>query len=109
LRVQVLPGLQRQRRLEGRRFDGTRQESREEGAGAGAPRSAKLADRTRKPNAIQRYVAETTGELRKVSWPTWPEARQLTILVIIVMIVVGIFLGVVDWAANGFLNFILGI
>ena len=68
-----------------------------------------MTDRIRKPSAIQRYFAETSGELRKVSWPTWPEARQLTILVIIVMIVVGIFLGVVDWLSNAFLNFVLGI
>lgn len=68
-----------------------------------------MTDRIRKPNAIQRYFAETSGELRKVSWPTWPEARQLTILVILVMIVVGIFLGAVDWLSNAFLNFVLGI
>ena len=68
-----------------------------------------MADRTQKPNAIQRYYNETSGELRKVSWPTWPEARQLTILVIIVMVVVGIFLGLVDWGANLLLNFVLGI
>lgn len=68
-----------------------------------------MADRVKKQNAIQRYFTETSGELRKVSWPTWPEARQLTILVIIVMIVIGIFLGIVDWGANIFLNFILGI
>ena len=68
-----------------------------------------MADRSTKPNAIQRYFTETSGELRKVSWPTWPEARQLTILVIIVMVVIGIFLGIVDWGSNLFLNFILGI
>ncbi len=68
-----------------------------------------MADRIRKQNTIQRYFGETAGELRKVSWPTWPEARQLTILVIIVMVVVGLFLGVVDWAANLLLNVILGI
>jgi len=68
-----------------------------------------VADRTKKPNAIQRYYAETSGELRKVSWPTWPEARQLTILVLIVMVIVGIFLSIVDWSANQLLNLILGI
>jgi preprotein translocase subunit SecE len=68
-----------------------------------------LADRTAKPNAIQRYINETSGELRKVSWPTWSEARQLTILVIIVMVVIGIFLGLVDLGANNLLNLILGI
>lgn len=68
-----------------------------------------MTDKIRKPNAIQRYFAETSGELRKVSWPTWPEARQLTILVVIVMVVVGLFLGTVDWGSNVVLNFILGI
>jgi preprotein translocase subunit SecE len=72
-------------------------------------RSRALADRTGRPNAIQRYFNETSGELRKVSWPTWPEARQLTILVVIVMIVVGVFLGIVDYGANGLLNLLLGI
>jgi len=47
-------------------------------------------------NAIQRYLRETSGELRKVNWPTWPEARQLTIIVIVVMIVMGMYLFLVD-------------
>ena len=68
-----------------------------------------MADRIAKPNAIQRYINETSGELRKVSWPTWSEARQLTILVVIVMVVIGIFLGLVDLGANNLLNLILGI
>jgi preprotein translocase subunit SecE len=68
-----------------------------------------LAERAKKQNAIQRYFSETTGELRKVSWPTWAEARQLTILVIIVMIVMGIFLGLVDLLANHLLNLALGL
>lgn len=68
-----------------------------------------MADRTTKQNGIQRYFNETSGELRKVSWPTWPEARQLTILVIIVMVVIGIFLGLVDLGANSLLNMVLGI
>ncbi len=68
-----------------------------------------MAERARKQNTIQRYFNETAGELRKVSWPTWPEARQLTILVIIVMVIVGLFLGLVDYGANGLLNLALGI
>jgi preprotein translocase subunit SecE len=68
-----------------------------------------LADRTKKQNAIRRYFNETSGELKKVSWPSWPEARQLTILVIIVMVVVGLFLGLVDYGANNLLNLVLGI
>jgi len=68
-----------------------------------------VAERTKKQNAIQRYFSETAGELRKVSWPSWPEARQLTILVILVMVFMGLFLGLVDFAANKLLNLVLGI
>ena len=47
-------------------------------------------------NAITRYFRETNGELKKVSWPTWPEARQLTIIVIVVMVAMGLYLSIVD-------------
>ena len=65
-------------------------------------------DRSKRPNTIQSFFRETTGELRKVSWPTWPEARQLTGLVLLVMVVMGIILGVTDAGARALLNLILG-
>ncbi len=63
----------------------------------------------KKENAIQRYFRETTGELRKVSWPTWPEARRLTVLVLIVMVVMGLFLASVDALAKEILNLMIGV
>lgn len=60
-------------------------------------------------NAIQRYFRETTGELRKVSWPTMPEARRLTGLVLLVMVIVGAFLSIVDYLSSSVLGLILGI
>ena len=63
----------------------------------------------RSENAIQRYVRETTGELRKVSWPTWPEARRLTGLVLLVMVIMGIFLAGVDFGAGWLLDLVLGV
>jgi preprotein translocase subunit SecE len=66
-------------------------------------------DRGKKPNRIQMFFRETSGELRKVSWPTWPEARQLTLLVLAVMIVMGVILGITDASAHAVLNAILGI
>lgn len=66
-------------------------------------------DRSKKTNAIQSFFRETTGELRKVSWPTWPEARQLTLLVLAVMVVMGVILGITDAAAHGLLNLLLGL
>ena len=60
-------------------------------------------------NAIQRYFRETTGELRKVSWPTWPEARRLTWLVLMVMVIMGIFLGLTDALSHEAMNLVLGL
>jgi preprotein translocase subunit SecE len=60
-------------------------------------------------NAIQRYLRETSGELRKVNWPTWPEAKRLTGLVLLVMLVVGIFLAGVDYFSAQVINLVLGI
>ena len=60
-------------------------------------------------NAIQRYFRETTGELRKVSWPTWPEARRLTGLVLLVMLIMGVFLASIDALAHQVMNLILGV
>jgi preprotein translocase subunit SecE len=65
-------------------------------------------DRGKRPNAIQSFFRETAGELRKVSWPTWPEARQLTLLVLAVMLVMGAILGITDAGARALLNLILG-
>ncbi|MBX3037104.1 MAG: preprotein translocase subunit SecE [Anaerolineales bacterium] len=61
----------------------------------------------KKENAIQRWFRETGGELRKVSWPTWPEARRLTGLVLLVMAIVGVLLSLVDYAAGEILKLIL--
>ena len=58
-------------------------------------------------NAIQRYFRETTGELRKVSWPTWAAARRLTVLVLVVMVVVGLFLAGVDFLAGELMDLII--
>lgn len=60
-------------------------------------------------NAIQRYFRETTGELRKVNWPTWPEAKRLTGLVLLVMLIMGIFLAGMDYLADLIINLVLGI
>jgi preprotein translocase subunit SecE len=51
----------------------------------------------KQPNAIQRYIRETIGELRKVTWPTRQEAINLTIVVLIVTFTMSVFLGLLDF------------
>lgn len=65
--------------------------------------------KSRKVNPIVGYFRETTGELRKVTWPTRREAMQLTGLVIVVMIVVGLILFTADLSASGLLSLLLNL
>lgn len=63
----------------------------------------------KKQNAIQRYIRETSGELRKVSWPSREEALNLTIIVIITMVFMGAFLSLVSGFSSRVMNLLLGI
>jgi preprotein translocase subunit SecE len=63
----------------------------------------------KKPNAISRFFRETTGELKKVTWPTRAEAWQLTLIVLVVMAVTAIYLGIVDEIAFRLINLALGV
>ena len=65
--------------------------------------------KSKKANPIIAFFRETAGELRKVSWPTWPEARQLTGLVLLVMAIIGVILGLTDAGAHWLLNLLLDI
>ncbi len=53
---------------------------------------------------------EVITELRRVTWPSREEAVRLTIMVLIVSTVVGLFLGGVDYVFNFLMTeFILGV
>ncbi len=49
---------------------------------------------------LQRWLRETRGELRKVSWPTREEALRLTYVVIGLSLVMGAVLGLMDFILN---------
>ncbi|HMD88087.1 MAG TPA: preprotein translocase subunit SecE [Anaerolineaceae bacterium] len=61
----------------------------------------------KKPNAVQKLWRETVGELRKVTWPTIPEARRLTVIVLIVMVVMSTLLGGLDLVFSKLIALIL--
>lgn len=56
----------------------------------------------KRPNRIQRYIQETVGELRKVTWPTRKEATNLTLIVLAVTLSMGLFLGLLDYLFSRF-------
>lgn len=54
-------------------------------------------EKQKKPNKLAVWWRETIGELRKVTWPTIPDARRLTIIVLAVMFIMSAILGALDW------------
>lgn len=58
------------------------------------------------PNIID-FFKEVKEELTKVAWPTREETIRYTTLVIIVAVVVGIFLGGLDYILTAVTAFIL--
>ena len=49
---------------------------------------------------IKTFVKDVNGELKKVSWPTWQELKESTIVVIIAGIILAIFVGIIDIIFN---------
>jgi len=58
---------------------------------------------------IRRFVAEAISELRKVSWPTVTQTRNLTVLVFAVSLAVGVFVAVADAVFVYVRNFRVGL
>jgi len=67
----------------------------------------RVARRQPKQNFLRRYLNETVGELRKVSWPTRREAMNLTAIVLVVIFAMSIFLGTLDYIFGEFFQIIL--
>ena len=45
---------------------------------------------------LRRFFNEAWSELKKVSWPTREQVRNLTVLVFVVSFVVGVYITVLD-------------
>jgi preprotein translocase subunit SecE len=56
---------------------------------------------------IRRYVAESWAELKKVAWPTRETVIRLTLLVVGVSLVVGIYIFVLDNIFNSLVDQVL--
>jgi preprotein translocase subunit SecE len=53
---------------------------------------------------LRRYFDEVWSELRKVSWPTRDQVRNLTVLVFAISFVVGLYITVLDQIFQGLLR-----
>jgi len=57
---------------------------------------------------IKQFLRDAKIELEKVSWPTPKQALVSTSVVIVVVIIVSIFLGIVDFALTKIIKLFLG-
>ena len=56
---------------------------------------------------IRRFIDEAWSELKKVSWPTREQVRNLTVLVFAVSITVGIYITVLDTVFQGLIGILI--
>lgn len=73
----------------------------------GAPRSP-LAIGSRLTEGLGQFLYDTRAELKKVVWPTWEQAVNLTALVIAVSVAVAAFVGGIDALLQRFFQMLLG-
>ncbi|MGB2896323.1 MAG: preprotein translocase subunit SecE [Anaerolineales bacterium] len=63
----------------------------------------------KKSNPVTRYFRETSAELKKVTWPTRPEAIKLTIIVLIVVALMSTMLGTLDYVFSRLMGLIISL
>jgi preprotein translocase SecE subunit len=60
-----------------------------------------------RPNVVQRlvtFIRDVRGELDKVTWPDWPQARQLAIIVVLFTLFIGLVIALMDLVLQGLLQ-----
>ena len=73
-------------------------------------KSAKKSDESRIAWWVQfrQYLREVVYELRKVVWPSRKETIATTSVVVVIVIISGIFLGIVDFLLSRFVRLLIG-
>jgi preprotein translocase subunit SecE len=58
---------------------------------------------------IARWWRETVGELRKVTWPTLPDAIALTRVILIITFIMAIILGLMDFVFSKLIHLLVSL
>jgi len=58
---------------------------------------------------IRQLIKESWSELKKVTWPTRLQVRNLTILVFVISFVVGLYITVADTVYDQVIRFLAGV
>jgi len=64
---------------------------------------AELVQKTRQ------FTTEVVDELKKVTWPDWPQLKNATIVIIVFVIIVSLLIFGIDFVVRSLINFIIGL
>ena len=53
------------------------------------------------------FIVETIDELKKVTWPDFPQLKNATVVIIVFVIIVALIIWVMDLSVRGILNVIM--
>ena len=56
---------------------------------------------------VKSFLIEVRAELRKVTWPSWKGTVASTSVVLVVVLIVSLFLGIVDFGLTKLIRLIL--
>lgn len=55
------------------------------------------------------FVGETIDELKKVTWPDFPQLKNATLVIIVFVIIVALVIWLMDVSVRGILNVVMDI
>ncbi len=54
--------------------------------------------------SVRIFAIETVDELKKASWPTMPELRDSTVVVVVAAVILGVFTSISDFSLYQFVD-----
>jgi preprotein translocase subunit SecE len=64
------------------------------------------------PSIIQRtrgFTQEVVDEIRKVTWPDWPQLKNSTLVVIVFVVIVSLIIFLMDFVVRTVMGFIMNL
>ena len=55
------------------------------------------------------FVGDVQDEMKKVTWPDWPQLKNSTFVIVVFMVVLSLVVFAMDFAVNGVLELIRGL
>lgn len=55
------------------------------------------------------YISEVMDELKKVTWPDWPQLKNATLVILVFILIVSLVIFAMDQVVSRVLRFIVGL